>query len=67
MQDLRYYESIVKRKGEFKKRCLHCNKKFEVGDVIEYIVNSGGYHPFCLGHLEEWANLKRRSYLLEKL
>lgn len=67
MQEIKYYQGMVKRNGEFKKRCPYCNKKFVIGDIIEWIYNSGGYHPFCLGHMEKWANKKRREFILEKL
>lgn len=66
MQELKYYQTIVKRNGEYKKRCLYCSHKFEIGEHIEWVYNMA-YTPFCLGHLEKWANEKRRGFLLEKL
>jgi len=67
MQELGYKQEVVKSNGSFRKRCPHCNKKFVTGDCVEWIYNSGGYHPFCLGHMEVWAKEKRLGYLLEKL
>ena len=67
MQELLYRQEMVATNGSCRKRCPYCNKKFLKGDCIEYLANSGGYHPFCLGHLELWAKKIRLKYLLEKL
>ena len=67
MQELGYRQEIVKENGSFRKKCVYCNKKFIKGDCVEWIHNSGAYHPFCMGHLEKWANERRRGYMIEKL
>jgi hypothetical protein len=67
MQEMKYGQMLKKKGVILKKKCFYCEHKFENGETLEYLFNGGGYNPFCMGHLEKWANEKRRGYILEKL